>query len=137
MNTLFFAASNCASKDVDYAWFWKWINDNCADVGVQEIYCACESYNENLCNVDEQGCGADSIDFCPYELCRSGALSYLLELLEALFFLNIVIIIVHFIQVLLNGLLICYLQHDSIFMILLGNGHMKEHYSIIEKFVRS
>lgn len=135
MNAAFFAASDCVSTDVDYTWFWNWIDDNCANVGVQEMYCACESYNENLCTVDEHGCGAGSLDVCPYELCRLGALSYILGFLKALFILNIVITIVHFSQVLLNGSLVCYMQHDSMYEILVGNGYMKGYDSITHTFV--
>ena len=43
----------------------------------------------SLCAVDEHGCGAGSLDVCPYELCRLGALSYILGFLKALFILNI------------------------------------------------
>jgi len=124
MNNIFFAASDC-SPDVDFSWFWRWVDEHCAHAGVQENNCACDSYNGRFCVVDEYGCGAGSIDVCPYELCRSGAVTYMLGILEALLNVNIAIIIVHVGQVLLNGLFLCYVRHNSLFENLHRSGRIK------------
>jgi len=47
MNSIFFAASDC-SPDVDFLWFWRWVDEHCAHAGVQEINCACDSYNGSI-----------------------------------------------------------------------------------------
>lgn len=123
---MFFFGATTGCLDPKFAWFWSWINSNCPQDYISQLWCErCDDYSVTLCYADEKTClapGDNGVSACPYEICRVGVVSYFVNNLKPFSYFVLAFTSFQCYLILLNCMLICYSKRDSLDVILYKAG---------------
>ena len=102
------ASQECNNK---YAMFWSWVNSNCND-GVSSTNCKkCNDYSVQLCQVDYETCTSISSSSCPYTLCRSNVIKYIVDNVMPLSYWILAFTILQFLLIIIAITIIFYVKN--------------------------
>lgn len=121
-NQFFFSATTTCT-DPKFIFFWSWVDDHCEGVITQESCMGCGDYSITMCTADEELCfGQGDISKCPYDLCRSGVLEYLILYLRPAGTYMLAFTAFQFTLMFFNCLLICFTEKDTLQTVLIKTG---------------
>lgn len=112
-NTFFFGAASVCN-DINFVWFWDFVNNKCP-ASVNQAHCqACNQYTITMCSAFSQLCYKDSSAFqyaCPYVTCRSQMLTYVINQLGPFYYFTFFFMALQLAVLGLSCCLICF--HDK------------------------
>lgn len=122
-NQFFFSATTTCT-DAKFILFWSWVDDHCEGVVTQDTCMGCADYSVTMCVADQDSCLADdgNLSHCPYELCRLGVLEYLIQYARPTGTALLAFTVFQFFLMVLNCLLICFTEKDSLQTVLVKTG---------------
>lgn len=113
-NSFYFAAAQaCGDKKFD--WFWGFINDHCGPE-MSQLNCEeCAGNPLTRCQPSYNGCIVNGDELtCPYDICRSGVIDYLIHKIKPFSIGVCVVLGVLALIAIMTCMLICYTPRDDL-----------------------
>ncbi len=115
----FFFGAQSACNSATYQWFWSIVDKRCAvyNPNMSQLACQrCGDYSVTQCAADTKACYTDpslQAIACPYQACRKGALSFVVDKFAPLGYFAIGLLVFQILLIVSTCTLICYHKRDT------------------------
>lgn len=115
----FFFGAQSSCNSATYQWFWSIVDKRCAayNPNMSQLACQrCGDYSVTQCAADAKSCYTDPAlqgVACPYQACRQGALSFIVDKFAPIGYFAIGLLVFQILLIVSTCTLICYHKRDT------------------------